>query len=107
MPTAKLCFMLGEIEFASQERMPQEGDEHENQAADEHRAQALLPADPHGRQAEGDEGVLAHVGSHGDGPVGVESHEQRAEGGGQDGGHGARTRGMPAKLRMAGLTTMM
>ncbi len=62
----------------------------EGQAADEDGPEPQLPADAHGRQAEGDEGVLAHVRRDGDRPVGVEAHEERAEGRGQDGRHRAR-----------------
>ena len=43
MPTAKLCFMLGEIASASQRAHAEQRDDEEDHAADEDRAEALLP----------------------------------------------------------------
>ena len=108
MPTAKLCFRLGEMASASQARTPEQGDGEEHDAAHEHGPQHLRPGGADRGEAEGDEGVLAHVGSDGDRPVRVEAHQQRAEDRGQDRGHGARARpGCPANERIAGFTTMM
>ena len=93
MPTAKLCFMLGEIASASHVRTPQQRDERGRATPlDEHRAEPLLPGDAQRGQAEGDEGVLAHVRRDRDRAVRVEPHQQRAEDRGQDRGHRARAR---------------
>ena len=66
-------------------------------AADEHRAEALLPGDAERRQPEGDERVLAHVRRHRDRPVGVEPHQQRPERRHHDRGHRARPLRDPGK----------
>ena len=66
-------------------------DQQEHDAAHEHGSEHLRPAGADRGQAEGDERVLAHVGRHRDRPVGVERHQQAAEGGGEDGRDGAGT----------------
>jgi hypothetical protein len=71
----------------------QQRDDGEQHAGQEDGAQALLPGDAERGQAESQERVLAHVGRYRDGPIRIEAHEEAAEGGGQDRGHGARARG--------------
>ena len=92
MPAAKLCFRLGEIDFGQPGAQPEQRDDEEEHAADEDRAEPLLPGDAERREAEGDEGVLAHVRRDRDRPVRVEAHEQRAERRDQDRRHRARAR---------------
>ena len=51
-----------------------DGQDQEDDAGDEHRAERLLPGEAHGADdGEGEEGVEAHAGRHGDRPVGVEA----------------------------------
>ena len=78
MPTAKLCFMLDEMAFASQVRTRSSVMTTKTNAADEHRAEPQLPADAHRGQAERDERVLAHVRRDRERPVGVQAHQQRS-----------------------------
>ena len=82
-------------------------EQQEDDARDEDRAEALFPRGAQGDEAEGDEGVLAHVGRHGDGPVRVEPHQERAERRREDGGHRARPDRDAGRARIAGFTTMM
>src|SRR5690606_26958947 len=64
----------------------------EKHAGQEHGTQAHLPAVAHGQHhGVGEEGVQAHARSQGDRVVGQQTHQGRADGGGQAGGneHGA------------------
>ncbi|MNZ48045.1 hypothetical protein D3C78_657800 [compost metagenome] len=68
-----------------------EGQDHEQHAGEEHRAERDLPAVTHGvDHGVGEEGVQAHARSETDRPVGVEAHEQATEGCGQAGGDKGR-----------------
>jgi hypothetical protein len=64
-----------------------EGKGEEDAAVDENHAERLLPGDA-GAQADGEreKGVDAHAGGEGQGVVGEQRHEQRAQGGGDGGG---------------------
>ena len=108
MPAAKLCFIDGEIDVGEPRAHAEERDDQEDHAADEHRAEALLPGDAERREAERDERVLAHVRRDRERAVRVEAHQQRAEDRGEDRGDGARSAaGTARRTRIAGLTTMM
>jgi hypothetical protein len=91
IPAAKLCFIDGETASASHVRIPGERDDQEDRAADEDRAEALLPGDVEGGQAEGDERVLPHVRRDRDRAIRIKTHQQRAEGRGEDRRHRAGT----------------
>ncbi|MCY1520690.1 hypothetical protein D9M68_554730 [compost metagenome] len=66
---------------------PREGQDHEGDAGDEHRAQRDLPAVVHGLDhGVGEEGVEAHARCKPHRPVGVQPHEEAAQRRGQAGG---------------------
>ncbi|MCY1285178.1 hypothetical protein D9M70_341040 [compost metagenome] len=63
-----------------------EGEDHEQHAGEEHRAERDLPAVAHGvDHGVGEEGVQAHARGEAHRPVGVEAHEKAAEGCGKAG----------------------
>ena len=65
-----------------------DGEDHEDDARDEDRAQRLLPGKAERRHhREGEEGVEPHARRHADGPVGDQRHHRRAERGRDAGGH--------------------
>ena len=70
-------------------------------------AARLLPVYRAPANGERDKGVLAHVGSDGEGPVGIKPHEQAAEDRREDSATVDGSGGIPASLRIAGLTTTM
>ena len=90
MPTAKLCFRLGEMRLRQPGPHAQHRDGEEHEAAHEDGPQHLRPGGADRGEAEGHESVLAHVGGDGDRPVRIQAHQQRAEDRGHDRGHGAR-----------------
>ena len=65
----------------------EDGEDGEEDAGEEDGAEGRLPGiAEHLDDGEGDEGVLPHVGGDGKGALGVDAHDQGAEGGGDDGG---------------------
>jgi hypothetical protein len=65
-----------------------EAEDEEDNAGEKHGAKRHLPSLLHAKHhAEGEEGVEAHARRHGHRPLRPEAHDQRADGGGQDGGH--------------------
>ncbi len=66
---------------------PRKGQEHEQHAGDEHRAEGGFPVVAHGADhGVSEESIEAHARRQADRPVGVEPHQQAAERGGDAGG---------------------
>ncbi|MCY1409366.1 hypothetical protein D9M71_247140 [compost metagenome] len=71
---------------------PRQGQDHEQHARDEYRAQSGFPGVAHGaNHGVGKEGVEAHARCQADWPVGVQAHQQAAQGGGDTGCDKGRT----------------